>query len=74
MKFITESYYISDALGLERAMIDLPLDIKEIELLVGRFMAHSVRAGKLRGEVVKFSDGSHALRHCFTKKIVWEEG
>jgi hypothetical protein len=50
------------------------LDLDEIEMIVGRFNKSSFRAGKLRGEVVKYLSGKVVIRHHFTKKTLWGIG
>ena len=67
---VEKTYYLSDT-DIEFACELTGLAPDEIEALVGRFRSHSSRAGKLRGEVVVYVDGSVSIRKCFGKKIIW---
>lgn len=69
---IENSFYLSDEDNIPAAQELTGLSLDEIELLVGRFKPHSMRRGQLRGEVIVFVDGSIAIRHHFSKKILWE--
>ena len=66
---IIDSYYINEK--PLSAQNDTGLASDELEALVGRFAAHSSRKGQLRGEVVIYADNSVAIRHHFTKKVLW---
>jgi hypothetical protein len=67
---IKDSFYLSDESNLDRAIDITGLAPDEIELIVGRFKAHSHRAGQLRGEVVEYFDGTIVIRHHFNKKVL----
>lgn len=69
---IERTYYLSE-LDIEFACELTDLAADEIESLVGRFSAHSSRAGKLRGEIVVYADGSVIIRKCFGKKLIWPQ-
>lgn len=70
---ITEAFYLSNNNSVDRLMSITDLSKDEIEQIVGRFKSHSQRAGQLRGEVIVFVDDSVAIRHHFTKKILWRQ-
>lgn len=61
-------FYINE--DPERAMEVTGLALDEIESIVGRFAAHSCRAGKLRGKVV-ILDQYVTIEKCFGKGILW---
>ena len=69
---IVENFYLSDDSNLNRAKRVTDLSLDEIEHLVGRFAKHSIRSGKLRGEVIIYVDGQVEIRHHFTKKTIWK--
>lgn len=71
MNNIEQSFYLSDSKNLNYALEVTDLAQDELESIVGRFARHSSRAGQLRGEIVIFIDGSLAIRHHFTKKLLW---
>lgn len=71
MQYIIEQYYLSDEENLQVAIDYTGMDADEIETIVGRFAPHSNRAGQLRGELVIFADDTIAIRHQFSKKILW---
>lgn len=67
---IIETYYVN--VHPLRAQSDTGLASDELEAVVGRFKRGHVRQGHLKGEIVKYSDGSVVIRHHFTKKVLWE--
>lgn len=69
---LENSFYLSDSNNIPLAEELTGLSLDELELVVGRFKNHSMRAGQLRGEVIVMIDGSVKIRHHFTKKILWE--
>lgn len=68
---IEEKFYLSEKGALEKAMWLTSLSSDEIELVVGRFLKSSSRAGQLRGEVLVYVTGEVLIRHHFNKKILW---
>lgn len=68
---IEQLLYISTS--VEQASHLTGLAVDEIETLVGRFAKHSHRAGKLRGKVVVYIDGSVEIRKCFGNKLIWRK-
>jgi hypothetical protein len=66
-----ESYYLSDASNLQKALDVTNLAIDELESIVGYFAAHSMRSGQMRGEVLVKPD-TVIIRHHFTKKVLWK--
>lgn len=62
-------YYISDR--PIQAILDTGLAADEIETIVGRFAAHSSRAGKLKGKVVILPDGTVEIHRCFGTGVLW---
>lgn len=69
---IAESFYLSDAKTIPRALALTELSQDELESIVGYFTKRSHRTG-LRGEVVINYDGSILIRHHFTKKKLWRK-
>jgi hypothetical protein len=63
------SFYCSE--DEEKACEITGLDLDELESIVGRFKSHSVRKGKLRGEILIGVNGDIVIRHHFSKKILW---
>ncbi len=63
------THYLSNS--IEPALEHTELSEDEIESIVGRFTKASSRHGQLRGELVKYVDGSVVIRHHFTKKVLW---
>jgi hypothetical protein len=70
MNFLIDSFYLSDNNNLAKAMELTDLSLDELELIVGRFSKNSWRYKQLRGEVIVDKKGV-AIRHHFTKKILW---
>lgn len=70
---IIRNYYLSEPGNLCILIESTELALDEIEEMVGYFAKHSSRAGQMRGEVIVYADGSHAIRHAFTKKLIWRE-
>ena len=64
------SHYLSDS-DLEWVMEVTELSLDELEHIVGRFGNNSIRAGKLRGELVFDEVGTPIIRHHFNKKVLW---
>ena len=62
-------FYINTDVDRALKITDLALD--ELEHIVGRFAAHSSRAGLLRGKVVVHADGTVQIRKCFGSKLLW---
>lgn len=60
MKIIEDTYYLSEPGNLARFLKSTDLCKDEVECIVGRFAKHSRRAGRLRGEVMEYIDGSKA--------------
>lgn len=60
--------YINENIELACELTGLAAD--ELESIVGRFAAHSSRAGLLRGKLVEF-DGQLEIRTCFGSKKLW---
>jgi hypothetical protein len=66
---IIDQYYVNTA--PIRAQIDTGLAADELEAITGRFAKNHNLRGHLRGEVVIYADGNVAIRHHFTKKVLW---
>lgn len=68
---IIKSLYLSNPKNIQ--IVSRLTDISEDELveMVGIFNKNSHRAGQVRGEFIELVDGSYAIRHHFTKKILW---
>lgn len=66
---IIDQYYIN-ARPIQ-ARIDTGLAADELEIIVGRFRKDHQRAGHLKGELLKYADGSVVIRQHFTKKKLW---
>jgi len=69
---IESTVYLSNS-DLDQVCELVGLSGDELETIVGRFRPHSVRAGQLRGELVKYVDGTYAVRHHFSKKLLWSQ-
>lgn len=69
-KLINE-YYLSGSENVFRAQKETGLSFYEIESIVGRFRAHSIRAGQLRGKVQVYVDGTVEIRKSFGNKLLW---
>ena len=67
---MTQQFYLSDPANLERACDLTELEVDEIEMVVGRFAAHSKRAGQLRGKVVVTND-SVEIHKSFGRGRLW---
>lgn len=65
---ITSTFYINEDVTKACQITGLALD--ELESVVGRFAAHSHRAGLLRGKVV-ITDTQVQIRKCFGNKLLW---
>ena len=63
-------FYLSDESNMQRACELTELEPDEIEMIVGRFAAHSHRAGQLRGKVVETKKGV-AIKTSFGNKHLW---
>ena len=67
-------FYINQ--DLQRATEVTGLSEDELEMIVGRFMKHSCRAGQLRGKVCEEYTRKHGervvIRHHFNNKMLWE--
>lgn len=73
---IENNYYLSDGEDAINQLVSKACGLitaDEVEELVGRFSAHSSRAGQLRGEVLEYFDGSLVIRHHFSKKVLWSD-
>lgn len=68
---IDDMFYLSEEGNLERAVEVTGLASDEIEHMVGRFAAHSRRAGRLHGKVLIYVDGTVELRHDFKNTLYW---
>lgn len=66
---VINSFYINQNPNKACSVTELHID--EIELLVGKFAKHSIRAGQLRGEIIEYIDGTIEIRHHFNKKVLW---
>lgn len=71
MNIIEETFYLSDASNLKKALHITGLCEDELEYVVGRFTKMSKWAGQLKGEVVVFSSGECLIRDHFSKKELW---
>lgn len=71
MKNLEHSFYLSEDQNLDVLTKITELSTDEIEEIVGRFNQTSLRAGKLKGEVLVGFDGQVEIRHHFTKKTLW---
>lgn len=67
---MNEFYYINT--DIDRALLETGLALDELEALVGRFAAHSSRAGLLRGKVAYAACGAIEIRKCFGNKLLWQ--
>lgn len=70
---ITNSFYLSDAANISLCLELTELSLDELEELVGYFGKQSHRHGDMRGEVVEYVNGGVAIRHHFTKKLIWRK-
>lgn len=68
---IETQFYLSDDTLLDYACELTGLSQDEIEHIVGRFTKRSYWAGKLRGKVVLYIDGSVSIRKSFGNKLLW---
>jgi len=69
---IIEQYYLSDAANIEPTLELTGLALDELEAVVGYFDEHHYRfAGKMKGEVLVYADGSVVVRHHFLKRKLW---
>lgn len=68
---IETQFYLSDDTLLDYACELTGLSQDEIEHIVGRFTNRSQWAGKLRGKVVLYMDGSVSIRKSFGNKLLW---
>lgn len=64
----TTMFYINNNPDLACEVTGLAID--ELVLVVGKFAAHSHRAGLLRGKVV-VTDTQVQIRKCFGNKLLW---
>lgn len=69
---IEEQFYLTEPGSLDRLIELTDLADDEVEGIVKRFRKDHWRfAGKLKGEVLVYMDGSVTIRHHFTKKKLW---
>lgn len=61
-------FYVNENPDLACDLTGLAID--ELESVVGKFAAHSHRAGLLRGKVV-ITDTEVQIRKCFGNKLLW---
>ena len=67
---IVQSYYLSNY-PINKILNNTNLSEDELCIIVGKFAKHSRRSGMLRGEYVRYADGSVIIRHHFNKKVLW---
>lgn len=65
------TFYVNENPDLACDITGLAID--ELESVVGRFAAHSHRAGLLRGKIV-VTDTQVQIRKCFGNKLLWAVG
>lgn len=63
--------YLSDPQNMPTICQATELDEGELEAIVGRFAAHSHRAGQLRGKMVYNRHGEPEIRASFGNKLLW---
>jgi hypothetical protein len=72
MEYIN-SYYLTEPGAVEDLLSKTSLSHDEVESIVGRFKKdHWQFPSLLKGEVMIRYDGEVAIRHHFTKQIIWK--
>lgn len=70
---VTDIMYFSIHGNLQAFCEKVYLGPDEVEEIVGRFAAHSCRAGRLRGKGVFYADGGWQIRKCFGNQLLFDE-
>lgn len=69
---IVDAFYLSEESNIKKLSELTDLDQSEIKSIVGEFKERHRFAGKLKGEVVIYSNNTVVIRHHFTKKRLWK--